>query len=136
MRAARTIAAVLSPAIVWAAVLVPAPFTEPGTDRPLAWGAGAALLVCAVPWIIVTWLDRRGDLRRGVGRVGAAPLTVCTGVLMYGALRVIRWWHGPLSLAAVLFAVFGGYAVVLLARRRRPLDWPAMTCGAAAAVFP
>lgn len=136
VRAARAIAAVLSPAAVWAVLLVLAPFAEPGTGHPLAWGAGAALLVCAVPWAIVTWLDRRGDLRRGTGRLGAAPLAVCTAVLMYGTLRVIRWWHGPLSLAAVILAVFAGYAAVLLARRHWPLHWPAATWGAAAVILP
>jgi hypothetical protein len=139
--AARTIAAVLSPAVVWAVLLLAAPFAEPGTQYPLAWGAGAALLVCAVPAAILAWLDRRGDLRRGIGRLGAGPsgagpLMVCTGVLMYGTLRVIRWWHGPLPLAAVILGIFAGYAAVLLARRQWPLYWPAATLGAAAVVMP
>ncbi|NKX54664.1 hypothetical protein [Arthrobacter mobilis] len=131
---ARTAAAVLSPAVVWAAVLVLAPFAQPRTDSPLLWGAGAALLVCAVPRAIAAALGPQ--LRPGLGRLGLAPLAAGTGVLMYGMLRVIRWWHGPLSLAAVIFAIFAGYALLLLARRHRPLDWPAMTCGAAAAILP
>ncbi|MCG2622365.1 hypothetical protein LVY72_10605 [Arthrobacter sp. I2-34] len=134
--AARTIAAVLSPAVVWAALLLAAPFAGPGTQYPLAWGAGAALLVCAVPWAIVTGLDRRADLRRGLGRLRAGPTMVCTGVLMYGTLRVIRWWHGPLALAAVILGIFAGYAAVLLARRKWPLYWPAATLGAAAVIMP
>lgn len=135
-RTARAITAVLQPAVVWAALLLAAPFAEPRSQYPLAWGAGAALLVCAVPAAILAWLGRRRDLRGGIGRFGAGPLMLCTGVLMYGTLRVIRWWHGPLALAAVILAMFAGYAAVLLARRQWPLSWPATALGAAAAILP
>jgi hypothetical protein len=136
-RAARTIAAVLSPAVVWAALLLAAPFAEPGTQYPLAWGAGAVLLVCAVPAAILAWLRRSGGLRRGAGgRPGLAPLGLGTAALLYGTLRVIRWWHGPLALAAVILAAAGGYAVFLAARRRWPLDWPLVSLGAAAVILP
>lgn len=136
VRTARAAAVLLSPALVWAVVLVLAPFAPPGAEHPLAWGLGAALLVCAVPWAVLAWLGRRGDLRRRTGRPGLAPLAVGSAALMYGTLRIIRAWHGPLTLAAVLFAIFAGYAAVVLARRRLPLHWPAVTWGGAAAVLP
>ena len=132
--AARTIAAVLPPAVVWAVVLILSPVLEYGLGRMVWWGTGAAFLLCFVPWAIVTWLDKRGDLRRGIERLGFGPLTVCTGVLMYGTLRAIQWLNGPLGLAAVIFAIYGGFALMLLFRRAGP-DWTCMTYGGAAAIL-
>ncbi|HEX2247654.1 MAG TPA: hypothetical protein VHH13_08900 [Arthrobacter sp.] len=132
--AARTIAAVLPPAVVWAVVLILSPVLEYGLGPMAGWGAGAAFLLCLVPWAIVTWLDKRGDLRRGIERLGFGPLMVSTAVLMYGTLRAIQWMDGPLGLAAVIFAIYGGFALMLLFRRWGP-DWSCMTYGGAAVIL-
>jgi hypothetical protein len=132
--AARTITAVLPPAVVWAVVLILSPVLEYGLGRMAWWGAGAAFLLCFVPWAIVTWLDKRGELRRGIKRLGLGPLMICTGVLMYGTLRAIQWLDGPLGLAAVIFAIYGGFALLLIFRRFGP-DWTCMTCGGASVIL-
>lgn len=132
--AARTIAAVLPPAVVWAVILILSPVLEYGLGRMAWWGAGAAFLLCLVPWAIVTWLDKRGELRRGIKRLGLGPLMICTGVLMYGTLRAIQWLDGPLGLAAVIFAIYGGFALLLIFRRFGP-DWTSMTYGGAAVIL-
>ncbi|AUI52789.1 hypothetical protein [Arthrobacter crystallopoietes] len=132
--AARTITAVLPPAVVWAVVLILSPVLEYGLGRMAWWGAGAAFLLCFVPWAIVTWLDKRGELRRGIKRLGLGPLMICTGVLMYGTLRAIQWLDGPLGLAAVIFAIYGGFSLLLIFRRFGP-DWTCITYGGAAVIL-
>ncbi|MCW2131748.1 hypothetical protein [Arthrobacter sp. VKM Ac-2550] len=132
--AARTITAMLPPAVVWAVVLILSPVLEYGLGRLAWWGAGAAFLLCLVPWAIVTWLDKRGDLHRGIKRLGLGPLMICTGVLMYGTLRAIQWLNGPLGLAAVIFAIYGGFALLLIFHRAGP-DWTCMTYGGAAVIL-
>ncbi|GAA1341016.1 hypothetical protein [Arthrobacter roseus] len=123
------------PAVVWAVALLLSPIVEDGWPASIIWGISTAILVSLVPWAIVTWLDRRNDLRRGISRLGATPVVVAAGALMYMTLRLIRYLDGPLGLAAVIFAIFAGYAVVLVIQRQVQLDWPMMTYGGAAVVF-
>jgi hypothetical protein len=133
---ARLVAGVLSPGVLWAAAMVLAAATAMPAPLSWAWGTGAAVLVSLVPWAIVAKLDRDGQLRKGIRRFGLAPAAVCSGVLMYGTLRTIRWLDGPLVLAAVIFAACAGLvAVVLLARVVR-LSWAAVSCGAVAVLMP
>lgn len=136
VRAARLLAVVLSPGVVWGATMVLGAATASSGAGALAWGIGAAVLICLVPWLIVTKLDRQGQLRRGIRRFGLTPLAVCAGALMYGTLRAIRWLDGPLSLAAVIFAACAGLGAVLLLSRVVHLDWPAASCGAMALILP
>ena len=109
-----------------------------GSWDPLsaAWGTGAAVLICLVPWAIVAKLDRAGQLRRGIRRFGLAPLAVCAGVLVYGTLRAIQWLDGPLALAAVIFAACAGLGTVLLLDRVLPLGWAPVSYGALAVILP
>ncbi len=123
------------PSVVWGLALLLSPIVEDGWPGSIIWGISAAVLVCLVPWAIVTWLDRANDLRRGISRLGATPVVAAAGALMYLTLRLVRWLDGPLGLAAVIFAVFAGYAVVLLFQRQVQLDWSLMTYGGAAVVF-
>ncbi len=123
------------PSAVWAVALLLSPVLEDGWPASIIWGISAAVLVVLVPWAIVTWLDQRNDLRRGINRLGATPVVVAAGALMFITLRLIRWLDGPLGLAAVIFAIFAGYAVVLVIQRQVQLDWPMTTYGGAAVVF-
>jgi hypothetical protein len=136
VRGARLVAAVLSPGVVWGAAMVLGAATASAGARGLAWGIGAAVLICLVPWLIVTKLDRDRQLRRGIRRFGLTPLAVCAGALMYGTLRAIRWLDGPLSLAAVIFAACAGLGMVLLLARVARLGWPAVSYGAMAVILP
>ncbi|EMY33492.1 hypothetical protein D477_014633 [Arthrobacter crystallopoietes BAB-32] len=136
VRTARAIAGVLSPGVVWGVALVLGALAGSWDLLSAAWGIGAAVLICLVPWTIVARLDRAGQLRRGIRRFGLAPLAVCAGVLMYGSLRAIQWLDGPLALAAVIFAACAGLAAVVLLDRVVRLGWAAVSYGALAVILP
>ncbi|CEA08480.1 hypothetical protein BN1051_01831 [Arthrobacter saudimassiliensis] len=94
------------------------------------------MLIAVFPWLLVTVLDRRGDLRSGLRRLGAPPVILGAAGAGYVLLRVILWLDGPRSLAAVIFAMIAAYAVLLLVERVRPLAWRTVSSGAAVVLLP
>ncbi|WAP52889.1 hypothetical protein OL239_07030 [Arthrobacter sp. ATA002] len=80
---------------MWAAALFAAPFLNDDGATALLWGAGAAALVALFPWAMVTVLDKRGDLRRGINRLGASPVILGAFGAAFVVLRIIRWTDGP-----------------------------------------
>ena len=126
----------LPPGVVWAAALFAAPFLNDDGGAALLWGAGAAVLISLFPWALVTILDRRGDLRRGLDRLGAPPVILGAAGACFMVLRVIRWMDGPLALAAVIFAMITAYALTAAVARVIRLDWAEVTCAAAVVVLP
>ncbi|WP_461168988.1 hypothetical protein [Arthrobacter sp. Z1-15] len=126
----------LLPGAVWAAILFAAPFLNDDGGEALLWGAGAAVLVSLFPWALVTILDRRGDLRRGLDRLGAPPVILGAAGACFMVLRVIRWTDGPRALAAVVFAMITAYALTSVFAKVIRLDWADVTYAASAVVLP
>jgi hypothetical protein len=126
----------LLPGVVWAAALFAAPFLNDDGSKALLWGAGAAVLVSLFPWALVTILDRRGDLRRGLDRLGAPPIILGAAGACFTVLRVIRWADGPRALAAVIFAMITAYALTAAFTKILRLDWADVTYAASAVVIP
>ena len=126
----------LLPGTVWAAALFAAPFINDDGGAALLWGAGAAVLVSLFPWALVTILDRRGDLRRGLDRLGAPPIILGAAGASFTVLRIIRWADGPTALAAVIFAMITAYALTAAFAKVIRLDWDDVTYSAAAVVLP
>jgi hypothetical protein len=124
------------PGVVWAAALFLAPFLNGDGGEALLWGAGAAALVSLFPWALVTILDRRGDLRRGLIRLGASPIILGATGASFMVLRVIRWADGPLALAAVVFAMITAYALTAAFAKVVRLNWADVTYAAAGVVLP
>ena len=126
----------LPPGAVWAAALFAAPFLNDDGVAALAWGVGAAVLVALFPWALVTVLDRRGDLRRGISGLGASPVILGAFGAAFLVLRLIRWTDGPRTLAAVIFGMIAAYALTGASSRVARLDWADVTCAAAAVILP
>lgn len=126
----------LPPGAVWAAALCAAPFLNDAGTSALIWGAGSAVLIALFPWALVTVLDRRGDLRRGIERLGAPPVILGGFGAAYVVLRIIQWTDGPRALAAVVFSLIAAYTLTRVLARAVPLDWGSVTYGAAAVVLP
>lgn len=126
----------LLPGVVWAAALFAAPFLNDDGGAALLWGAGAAVLVSLFPWALVTILDRRGDLRRGLDRLGAPPVILGAAGACFVVLRIIWWTDGPRTLAAVIFAMITAYALTAALTKVVRLEWTEVTCAAGAVVLP
>ena len=126
----------LPPGAVWAAALFAAPFLNDNGSAALVWGIGAAVLIALFPWALVTVLDKRGDLRRGINRLGASPIILGAFGAAFMVLRIIRWTDGPRALAAVVFGMIAAYALTAAISRVVRLDWAEVTYAAAAVVLP
>jgi len=126
----------LPPGVLWAAALFAAPFLNASGAAALVWGAGAAALIALFPWALVTVLDKRGDLRRGLDRLGAPPVILGAFGAAFVVLRIIRWTDGPRALAAVVFGMIAAYALTAAISRVVRLDWAEVTLAAAAVVLP
>ena len=124
------------PGAVWAAALFAAPWLNDDSVTALVWGVGAAVLIALFPWVLVTVLDKRGDLRRGIDRLGASPVILGAFGAAFMVLRIIRWTDGPRALAAVVFGMIAAYALTVVVSRAVRLDWAEVTYAAAAVVLP
>jgi hypothetical protein len=124
------------PGAVWAAALFAAPWLNDDGVTALVWGVGAAVLIALFPWVLVTVLDKRGDLRRGIDRLGASPVILGAFGAAFMVLRIIRWTDGPRALAAVVFGMIAAYALTVVVSRAVRLDWAEVTYAAAAVVLP
>ena len=124
------------PGAVWAAALFAAPWLNADGVTALVWGVGAAVLIALFPWALVTVLDKRGDLRRGIDRLGASPVILGAFGAAFLVLRIIRWTDGPRALAAVVFGMITAYALTVVVSRAVRLDWAEVTYAAAAVVLP
>lgn len=124
------------PGAVWAAALFAAPWLNADGVTALVWGVGAAVLIALFPWVLVTVLDKRGDLRRGIDRLGASPVILGAFGAAFLVLRIIRWTDGPRALAAVVFGMITAYALTVVVSRAVRLDWAEVTYAAAAVVLP
>jgi hypothetical protein len=124
------------PGAVWAAALFAAPWLNDDGVTALVWGVGAAVLIALFPWVLVTVLDKRGDLRRGIDRLGASPVILGAFGAAFLVLRIIRWTDGPRALAAVVFGMITAYALTVVVSRAVRLDWAEVTYAAAAVVLP
>lgn len=126
----------LPPGALWAAALFAAPFLNGSGSAALIWGVGAAVLIALFPWALVTVLDKRGDLRRGLDRLGAPPVILGAFGAAFVVLRIIRWTDGPKALAAVVFGMIAAYALTAVVAKAVRLDWAEVTYAAAAVVLP
>ncbi|GAA3290600.1 hypothetical protein ACFFON_17120 [Arthrobacter citreus] len=124
------------PGAVWAAALLAAPWLNTDGITALVWGLGAAVLIALFPWALVTVLDKRGDLRRGINRLGASPVILGAFGAAFLVLRFIRWTDGPRALAAVVFGMITAYALTGAFTKVIRLDWAEVTYAAAAVVLP
>ena len=124
------------PGAVWAAALLAAPWLNTDGITALVWGLGAAVLIALFPWALVTVLDKRGDLRRGINRLGASPVILGAFGAAFLVLRFIRWTDGPRALAAVVFGMITAYALTAAFTKVIRLDWAEVTYAAAAVVLP
>ena len=126
----------LPPGAVWAAALFMAPFVDDDGASALVWGLGSALLIALFPWALVTVLDKRGDLRRGIDRLGVSPVILGALGAAFTVLRIIRWTDGPRALAAVVFGMIAAYALMTAVSKVARLEWADVTYAAAAVVIP
>ncbi|WP_104161388.1 hypothetical protein [Arthrobacter sp. ZGTC212] len=126
----------LPPGAVWAAALLAAPFLNDDGATALVWGVGSAVLIALFPWALVTVLDKRGDLRRGLNRMGAPPIILGAFGAAFMVLRVVRWTDGPRALAAVVFGMIAAYALTAAVSKAARLEWADVTYAAAAVVLP
>ncbi|MET4059754.1 hypothetical protein ABIB35_001286 [Arthrobacter sp. UYP6] len=126
----------LPPGAVWAAALFTAPFLNDDGASALVWGAGSAVLIALFPWALVTVLDKRGDLRRGIDRLGAPPVILGGLGAAFVVLRIIRWADGPRALAAVVFGMIAAYALTTALSKVARLEWADVTYAADAVVLP
>ena len=122
--------------LTWALLLLAAPFADLQAGTAAVWGLGAAGLIAVFPWILVRTLDRRGDLRAGLSRLGAPPVILGAAGAGFVLLRVILWLDGPRPLAAVILAMIAGYAAVVVVGRHRILSWDTASSAAAALILP
>ncbi|MCC3265481.1 hypothetical protein [Arthrobacter gengyunqii] len=124
------------PGAVWAAALFTAPFLNDDGATALIWGIGAVVLIALFPWALVTVLDKRGDLRRGINRLGASPIILGAFGAAFMVLRLIRWTGGPQALAAVVFGMIAAYALTIAVTKAARLEWADVTYAASAVVLP
>ena len=124
------------PGAVWAAALLAAPWLNDDGITALLWGVGAAVLIALFPWALVTVLDKRGDLRRGINRLGVSPVILGAFGAAFVVLRIIRWTDGPKALAAVVFGMITAYALNAAFVKVIRLEWAEVTYAASAVVLP
>lgn len=121
---------------VWSAVLLAAPFLSLPPPRALWWGAGAAMLMGVFPLVLVTYLNRRNDLRGNLGLGALPPAVAGAAALGYIVLRVLLWTGGPLVLAAVVYAMLADALLLLFLGRAVRLPWQGLSYGSAAVILP
>ena len=124
------------PGAVWAAALFMAPFLNHDSKTALLWSAGSVVLIALFPWALVTFLDKRGDLRRGINRLGASPVILGAFGVAFMVLRIIRWSDGSRALAAVVFGMIAGYAMTVAVSRVINLQWVDVAYAASAIILP
>jgi membrane-associated phospholipid phosphatase len=92
---ARLISNLLSPPLVWAALMFPIAFRE--TDSPLwalLWALTYGVLVCLLPALYIVWMVRQGritDIHMQVRRQRLRPfgVSIACAVLAWGVLRLM-----------------------------------------------
>lgn len=126
----------LPPGTVWAACLFTAPFTTSDGSTAVVWGIGAVVLIVLFPWALVTVLNRRGDLRCGMSRLGASPLILGAFGGSFLLLRLILWAGGPRALASVVFGMIVAYALTVAVSKAVRLEWADVTYAASAIILP
>ena len=116
-------------ALIWSLILLAAPFLSFPPSAALPWGAGAALLMGVFPAVLVTYLQRRGDLRR-LPPASLPPTVLGAAALAFMFQRIILWLDGPLTLSAAVFALLAAAMVLLVANAFTSWSWLDLTLGA------
>lgn len=112
---ARALTEIFQPPLVLAVLLVVLPWGADPTWHSLAWGLGAAVVVCGIPLTTVELLVRRGVLtdHHVSLRQQRRPVMAGTLLVVLGYLAAALAWDGPREITALLVVTV--LAVLLLA---------------------
>jgi hypothetical protein len=113
---ARVVSHVLSPPIVWAALVCVIAFREARSgEEALLWAGAYALFVCLLPGLYILWQVRRGEvsdvhLRRRQERPRVLLISaLCAGV----AWGVLRWLDAPPGIPLVAVITLAMLAITM-----------------------
>ncbi|WP_146364534.1 hypothetical protein [Arthrobacter yangruifuii] len=120
--------------LIWSLVLLAAPFLSFAPGAALPWGVGAALLMGVFPAVLVSWLERRNDLRR-LPPSSLPPTVLGAAALAFMFQRIILWLQGPLALSAAVFALLAAAVVLLVANAFTSWSWLDLSLGAGAVIL-
>ncbi|MCQ2000375.1 hypothetical protein [Arthrobacter zhaoxinii] len=120
--------------LIWSLILLAAPFLSFSPGVALPWGVGAALLMGVFPAVLVSYLQRRNDLRR-LPPSSLPPAVLGAAALAFMFQRIILWLQGPLTLSAAVFALLAAAVVLLIANTFTSWSWLDLTLGAGAVIL-
>ncbi|UWX96136.1 hypothetical protein N2K95_10650 [Arthrobacter zhaoxinii] len=120
--------------LIWSLILLAAPFLSFSPGAALPWGVGAALLMGVFPAVLVSYLQRRDDLRR-LPPSSLPPAVLGAAALAFMFQRIILWLQGPLTLSAAVFALLAAAVVLLIANAFTSWSWLDLTLGAGAVIL-
>jgi hypothetical protein len=113
---ARVVSHLLSPPLVWAALVAVIAFREADTRaQALLWSSAYAVFVCLLPGMYILWLVKRGvvtdvHLRKRQDRPKVLLLSaLCAGV----AWAVLRWLNAPPGIPLVAVITLAMLAITM-----------------------
>ena len=117
------------PGILWSVILLAAPFLSMGPAGAVPWGVSAALLLGVFPPVLVSFLQRRNDLRRFPP--SSLPSVVLGAAALAGMMQwAILWLQGPRALSAAAFGLLASALVLMVANAFTSWSWLDLTLGA------